>query len=127
MESIASKQQKVREAKRVMEVKARNAYLEMVKEERQIKNRRDKEAFQRSPKQYKENVRKLSLQIKRDEENMLQQNSEYESLRHGLRQVEDKILSGLTRSVNSRQQVSYKFKTRFSQSFSRVDENRTSQ
>lgn len=127
MESIASKQQKVREAKRVMEVKARNAYLEMVKEERQIKNRRDKEAFQRSPKQYKENVRKLSLQIKRDEENMLQQASEYESLRHGLRQVEDKILSGLTRSVNSRQQVSYKFKTRFSQSFSRVDEKRTSQ
>jgi hypothetical protein len=127
MESIASKQKKVRDAKRVMEVKARNAYLEMVKEERQIKNRRDKEAFQRSPKQYKENVRKLSLQIKRDEENMLQQNSEYESLRHGLRQVEDKILSGLTRSVNSRQQVSYKFKTRFSQSFSRVDENRTSQ
>ena len=71
MESIASKQKKVRDAKRVMEVKARNAYLEMVKEERQIKNRRDKEAFQRSQKQYKQNVRKLSLQIKRDEENML--------------------------------------------------------
>ncbi len=77
MESIASKQKKVREAQRAREIKARNAYLEMVQEERINKRRRDKEDLQRSPKQYKENVRKLSLQMKRDEENMLLQASEF--------------------------------------------------
>ena len=127
MESIAKKQKKVREAQRAREIKARNAYLEMVQEERINKRRRDKEDLQRSPKQYKENNRKLSLQMKRDEENMLQQASEYLSIRHSLKKVEDKILNGLVRSLNNKQQASLKFKTRYSQSFSRVDDNRSSQ
>jgi len=41
--------------------------------------------------------------MKRDEDNMLLQANEYQSLKHGLKKVEDKILSGLARSINNKQ------------------------
>ena len=57
---------------------------------------------------------------------LLHQTQEYESLRQELRQVEDKVMGGYTRSVSNKVQASLKFKSMCSQSFSRVDENRNS-
>lgn len=127
MALIAEKNGKVRETHRMMDVKARNAYLQMIKEERNLRRRKELEAFEQSPKQYRENARKLSLQIKREEATLLNQTQEYESLRQELRQVEEKVLGGYARSVSHKLQASLKFKSMCSQSFSRVDEHKSTQ